>query len=132
MSNLPRTIAKAGESTAAGQQHQAHPPLLERRAELGASVPEGVPDRLGTQRRRPGPVKVDVDGAVTAAADVLADALADVLADVSTDLLSLAHGALRLQPLAKIAVGMTGRVPPSRREDFAGSLICHRETPDYC
>jgi len=77
-------------------------------------------------------VKVDVDGAVTAAADVLADALADVLADVSTDLLGLAHGALRLQPLAKIAIGMTGRVPPSRPEDFAGSLICHRETPDYC
>jgi hypothetical protein len=132
MSNLPRTIAKPGESTAAGQQHQAHPPLLERRAELGASVPEGVPDRLDTQRRRPGPVKVDVDGAVMAAADVLADALADVLADVSTDLLGLAHGALRLQPLAKIAIGMTGRVPSSRPEDFAGSLICHRETPDYC
>src|SRR5258707_7074100 len=78
MSNLPRTIAKPGESTAAGQQHQAHPPSLERRADLGASVPEGVPDRLGTQHGRPGPVKVDVDGAVAAAADVLADALADV------------------------------------------------------
>ena len=86
-------------------------------------MPEGVPDRLGTQRGRPGAVKVDVDGAVMAA-----DALADVLAD----LLGLTHGALRLQPMAKIAIGMTGSVPSSRPEDFAGSLICHRETPDYC
>ena len=123
MLNRPRTIAKPGESTAAGQQHQAHPPLLERRAKPGASVPEGVPDRLGTQRGGPGAVKVDVNGAVMAA-----DALADVLAD----LLGLTHGGLRLQPMAKIAIGMTGSVPSSRPEDFAGSLICHRETPDYC
>src|SRR5258705_11984801 len=103
MSNLPRTIAKPGESTAAGQQHQAHPPLLERRAQLGASVPEGVPDRLGTQHGRPGPVKVDVDGAVTAAADVLADALADVLAAAPTDPLGLAPRLLPRQPMAKTA-----------------------------
>jgi hypothetical protein len=87
-------------------------------------VPDGVPDRLGTQRGRPGAVKVDVDGAVMAAADALADVLAD--------LLGLTHGALRLQPTAKIAIGVTGSVPWSRPEDFAGSLICHRETPDYC
>ena len=52
-------------STAVRQQHQTHPPLLERHAHLGERhQPEGVSDRPVAQRDRIRPIEIDVDGAV--------------------------------------------------------------------
>ena len=120
MGRLEVALPGAGKSspkgsTAARQQHQAHPPSLERRAQLGASVPEGFLHRPVAQRGRLRPVKIKIDGAVMVAPESLMD--------VSAGIVGLRHNALR-RPIIKNAIGARLRVASSRPEDFPVTLIC--------